>query len=780
MRLPSLSQLSTRLGLLYTGLFAAALLAVAAATFALVGRTAERQVTGELVASGTVFDRLWAQRTAQLGGAAGLLARDFGFRAAVATGDRATIESALTNLRERLHVPTAFVVGQDGAVTGLADPRTRAEAAALWQALDAGQLSGVTTLGGAARHVIAAPVMAPMLAGWVVFATDLDAREMRSLEQLSSIPISAAVFQRRGRGWVDATSGRAASPALARFVDASLAGGGPADVAGSGGIAIALAKRLPTMAGAPASALVLRYPLAQALGNLRQLQLLIAAVGLLGLLATLIGTWRIARSITRPIALLDRAAGQLAAGAAVAVPVERDDEIGRLAGSFNRMAADIAERERQITHLAFNDVLTGLPNRALFHDQLDRELRQVERGGGTLALLCLDLDDFKLVNDTLGHPIGDELLRRVAQRLTDSLGDAFVARLGGDEFVVIARPDADHPVERLAQRALEVIAAPIVIDGHHVAPGASIGIALAPADGTDAGTLLKNADLALYRAKDLGRRTFSFFEAELDERAQERRRLEADLRVAIREGQFELHFQPLFDLDRNRIGSFEALLRWNHPTRGRVGPIEFIPLAEETGLIVEIGAWVMREACAKARAWPEHVRVAVNVSTVQFRRPGLAEIVLQALLASGLEPARLELEITESVFLDGTDKVLSLLHSLRALGVRIALDDFGTGYSSLSYLQSFPFDKLKIDRSFIVNLLTKPGAGAVVRAIADIGHALGMEVTAEGVEEREQLHELREHGCSSIQGYLFSRPIEAGDVAALLDSEVPQQTAAAA
>lgn len=772
--------LSTRLGLIYTGLFGLALAVIAASTYALVARNAEKQVTGELVATGTVFDRLWAQRTAQLGGAAGLLARDFGFRAAVATGDRATVESALNNLRDRLHVPVAFYVGEDGGVTGLADPRARADAAALWQALDAGQVTGVVQLGGAARHVIAAPVLAPALAGWVVFATDLDAREMRGLERLSSIPIEAAVLQRRGDGaWADAAGGAVADPRLSRFVDRSLAGAGPAEVRGPDGTAIAVAKRLPTMAGAPPSALVLRYPLARALANLRQLQLLIATVGLAGLLATLFGTWRIARSITRPIAMLDHAAGRLASGADAAVPVERDDELGRLAASFNRMAADIAERERQITHLAFNDVLTGLPNRALFGEQLDRELRLAERNGSTLALLCLDLDDFKLVNDTLGHPVGDELLRRLAKRLTNSLGDAFIARLGGDEFVVVARPDADHPVERLAQRALEVIAAPLTIDGHQVTTGASIGIALAPADGTDAGTLLRNADLALYRAKELGRRTYSFFEAELDERAQARRRLEADLRIAIREGQFELHFQPLFDLDKNRIGSFEALIRWRHPTRGMVPPNDFITLAEETGLIVDIGAWVLREACTRATQWPEHVRVAVNVSTVQFRRPGLSEIVMQALATSGLDPHRLELEITESVFLDGTDTVLTLLHSLRALGVRIALDDFGTGYSSLSYLQSFPFDKLKIDRSFIVNLLTKPGAGAIVRAIADIGHALGMEITAEGVEEREQLAELREHGCSSIQGYLFSRPIDANAIAALLASEAPQRTAAA-
>ena len=301
------------------------------------------------------------------------------------------------------------------------------------------------------------------------------------------------------------------------------------------------------------------------------------------------------------------------------------------------------------------------------------------------------------------------------------MGEAFVARLGGDEFVIVART-ADHAeTERLARRTLALLEAPLQIDGHHVATAVSIGIAIAPGDGRDSGTLLKNADLALYRAKELGRRTFSFFEAALDERAQARRQLEADLREAVHEGQFSLHFQPLFDLADNRIGSFEALLRWRHPVRGLVSPVEFVPLAEETGLIVEIGAWVLREACAQAMTWPAHVRVAVNVSSVQFRRPGLGDVVLQALTQSGLAPARLELEITESIFLT--------LARLRA-GL--------------------------------------PRAGAIVRAITDIGHALGMEITAEGVEEDEQLAELRGHGCSSIQGYLFSRPVEAGAVMGLL------------
>jgi diguanylate cyclase (GGDEF)-like protein len=771
--LPRFRHLRTKLTVLYAGLFGLAMLGAAIMLFAIVERNATRQVQSELVASSTVFDRLWAQRTAQLGGAAGLLARDFGFRAAVATNDGETIGSALDNLRQRMGVPIAFLVRADGQVVGLSNPKSAADAAKLWQAFDAGEMTGVVELDGAARHVIAAPIMAPDLLGWVVFATNLDATEMQGLQRLSSIPIEAAVFQHRADGWFNASRRTAADPAIAAFIAKSAKNDQPATVTTAQGTAVALANPLPVLAGAPESVLVIRYPLDKALASYRQLQLAIALTGLFGLLVTMLATWRMAQSITRPITLLSAAAERLAAGAEASVPVEDNDELGQLGATFNRMAAGIAERERRITHLAFNDVLTGLPNRALFQEHLDLELKRRERNGGTIALLCLDLDDFKSINDTLGHPVGDALLRQVSENLAAEMSKCFIARLGGDEFVIVAEPEDAEEVERIARHALATIETPLVIEGHSVTPSASIGIALAPDDGEDARTLHKNADLALYRAKELGRRTFSFFEESLNARAQARRRMESDLRLAIQEGQFELYFQPLFDLAKNRIGSFEALMRWHHPERGMVSPVEFIPIAEETGLIVEIGAWALREACAQAMTWPDYIRVAVNVSSVQFRRPGLSEVVLQALLASGLAPNRLELEITESIFLEGSDATLKVLHSLRALGVRIALDDFGTGYSSLSYLQSFPFDKIKIDRSFIQDLLTRPGATAIVRAITDLAQALGMETTAEGVEESDQLAELRHHGCSSVQGYLFSRPIDPRAVTELLRDENP-------
>jgi diguanylate cyclase (GGDEF)-like protein len=533
----------------------------------------------------------------------------------------------------------------------------------------------------------------------------------------------------------------------------------------AGARSIALAKSLPTFSDREHAVLLLAYPKAEAMADARKLQLALGAMTLLGLLLVALATWRAAGRITQPLARLDEAAGRLASGEHVQVRVRGEDELARLANSFNEMVGKIAEREQRITQLAFNDVLTGLPNRTMFQQALEHYFRAAEAKGSQFALHCLDLDQFKVINDTLGHPAGDALLIEAANRVQEAARGNFVARLGGDEFVVLQTIDGDRDaIDRLAREILLTMARPLAVDGNQFVPSTSIGIAIAPEDGDDAGTLLRNADLALYRAKEAGRGTYAFFEQSLNERAQQRRQLEADLRLALERGEFELFYQPLFDLEQNRICSFEALLRWRHPTRGLVSPLEFVSVAEDTGLIVPIGAWVIREACARAARWPENVRVAVNVSAVQFHRGALQETILRALADSGLAPDRLEVEITESIFLDGGDATLRLLHALRALGVRIALDDFGTGYSSLSYLQSFPFDKLKIDRSFIQNLLTRDGASAIVHAITDLANALGIETTAEGVEETAQLVELRAHGCSSVQGFLFAEPMTVDDV----------------
>jgi diguanylate cyclase (GGDEF)-like protein len=762
----SFHSLSARLTVQFALLFAVAMLAVSAALYTFIAGSASREVESQLQSSGAVYDRLWQQRSHELQNAAQLLSRDFGFRAAVATADEATMRSALGNAATRLKVRTAFIITADGRVSAIDPTIGNGQAAALWEPLDAGRLTGVAVLAGRPRQLVAAPIMAPTLIGWVVFAADLDQREMRSLERLSAIPLHAAVLAKGTGTWAEAAGSMSVlGPTSAALAQSHVRSSAAFEMRVAGTPSITLAKPLPTFSDGDQAILLLAYPKAQALADARKLELALAVMTLLGLFAVAVATWRAAGKITQPLARLDHAAGRLASGEHVQVRVRGNDELARLAQSFNDMVGKIAEREQRITQLAFNDVLTGLPNRTMFQQQLEHLFRASEGSGALFALHCLDLDQFKVINDSLGHPAGDALLVEAGQRLLHAARGHFVARLGGDEFVVLQGVGDDRNViDRLARDILEAISRPLTIDGNELVPSTSIGIAISPDDGTEGETLLRNADLALYRAKEAGRGTFAFFEESLNERAQERRQLETDLRVALDQGQLELYYQPLFDLEHNRVCSFEALLRWNHPTRGQISPVDFIPIAEDTGLIVPIGAWVIREACAQAAGWPEHIRIAVNVSPVQFHRGALHETILRALAVSGLAPGRLEVEITESIFLEGSDATLKVLHSLRSLGVRVALDDFGTGYSSLSYLQSFPFDKLKIDRSFIQNLLTREGASAIVRAITELAHALNIETTAEGVEETAQLMELRAHGCSSVQGFLFAEPMTLADV----------------
>ena len=437
---------------------------------------------------------------------------------------------------------------------------------------------------------------------------------------------------------------------------------------------------------------------------------------------------------------------------------------------------DVTEQrkaEARITHMAHHDALTGLPNRVLFHDHLDETLLRVRRYAENLAVLCLDLDHFKDVNDTLGHAAGDRLLVEVADRLRVCLrGSDMAARFGGDEFALLQIGLAgQHEAGALAERIVTLLSEPYDIEGQQALIGASAGIALAPADGETAEQLLTNADIALYQAKEGGRGTFRFFEPGMDADLRARRTLELDLRKALAVGEFELYYQPLVTLETSVIYGFEALLRWHHPVRGMVAPAEFIPLAEETGLIVPIGEWVLRQACAGAAAWPDDLKVSVNFSPVQFKKGNLPQLVVAALASSGLPAERLELEITESTLLVESETNLATLHSLRALGVTIAMDDFGTGYSGLSYLRAFPFDRIKIDRSFISELGESRDCTAIVRAIADLGSHLGIPTLAEGAETEKQLAWVRETGCTEMQGYLFSRPIPASEIAKLLSSQ---------
>jgi len=456
--------------------------------------------------------------------------------------------------------------------------------------------------------------------------------------------------------------------------------------------------------------------------------------------------------------------------------VTRQPMIG---GGWVATHLDVTEQRRseaKITHMAQHDALTDLPNRVLLKERMAQALSATGQGGPSLAVLMLDLDRFKDINDTLGHPAGDALLQAVAARLRRCVSEtALIARLGGDEFAVIdfvTDPVAD--AGQLAEKIRTALSEAVDLGHHRVITTTSIGIAIAPRDGADSDEILRSADLALYSAKSRGRGSYRFFEPELDQLLQARRGLERDMRHALLNGEFELHYQPFINVASGETSGFEALLRWNHPQRGMIPPAKFIPLAEETGLIVPLGEWVLRTACAEAAKWPGDLKIAVNLSPAQFRSHELVPVVMRALASAGIAPQRLELEVTETAIIHDSEAVFTALGQLHDLGVRIALDDFGTGYSSLSFLQRFPFDKVKIDRSFVSELSAATDESRrIARAVVRFAVSLGKTTTAEGVETREQFDILRDDACAEVQGFHFSPPVQGAKVAQMIGERVP-------
>ncbi len=743
--------LRARIAALFMALLAGVMAVTVAITGSGVSLFAHAVAARDMAANARVFEQLIASRSGQLQDAAMVVAHDFGFRQAFALNDRATLGSALTSLGERTGAEVAGVVMLDGTVvTSPGAPPL--DGKALLPALDARLSSGVISLKGQLGLAVAAPIETPDLAGWLILAQPLGTRDLDALGRLSAVPIHASV----------------APASTLDPAQRNLGLGRIGELASPQGLQLVRLSALPSLQRGIEPRLILSHSLAQAMEAYRALNIVLIAIALVGTIAGLWLAFRVARSISHPLSQLAEAAQRYAGGTVAKVPVTGDAEVADLAQSFNAMVDAIEERERQIVHSALHDGLTGLPNRRFFIEKLDRAVARQTSTSRTMVVF-VDLDNFKIINDTLGHPAGDDLLRQAGQRLQEQFPDHMVARFGGDEFglLVTGLGEGADPAS-LARTIHTLLNAEVDIGGRTVQLTASFGVAVGPSDGASSDELLKNADLALYRAKNEDKGTYHFFEAALDEEARRRRQLELDLRSAVREGGFELHFQPLYSMAEQRLKGFEALIRWNHPQRGLISPAEFIPLAEETGLIVPIGEWVIRDACARAAAWPGNLSVAVNISPRQFTSPVLAQTIVQALAASGLPAARLELEITESIFIGNVERTLAMLHSMRSLGVRIALDDFGTGYSSLSYLRSFPFDKLKIDQSFVRDLGSDTSAAAIIRAITTLAAALGIETLAEGVELESTMEALRQEGCDLIQGYLVSRPVHFSEVADLV------------
>lgn len=754
--------LKVRIAVLYAGLFAAVLSCLVVIAGSALERFGEAAATADMKANARVFDELLNLRATEMRNSASVLSRDFGFRAAVATEDGKTIDSALASLKARSKSEAAFVVGLDGSLLGSGDARIP-NPETLWYPLDAGQDKGIIRLDDRLALAAAARIEAPDLIGWLVLAQPLDRNQLDQIADLAAVDVQARV-ERSGSlpDWLQ----QVRDGKVLEHTDAERS--------------LFHVSNLPALEEGLQPRLVLRHSLDASLAQYANLQYLLLALGFGSLILIVALSWRVARTVSEPLQMLDEATRLIGEGRDVELNVESDDEIGRLAKSFNAMVGAIEDRERRIIHVGLHDGLTGLPNRKLFVEQLEQSLSRL-REAEHLMLIYVDLDDFKVVNDTLGHPAGDALLRNLADTIRSELPDALVARLGGDEFaVMVDHVSSSQSLAAQVERIQASFDRSFMLDGTLTQCSASLGIAIAPGDGLDGTTLMKNADLALYRAKSEGKSTYHFFEPSLDEEARRRRQMELDLRLALRDGGFELYFQPLFSVSDERLNGFEALIRWPHPEQGMISPAEFIPLAEETGLIIPIGEWVIQEACRLAAEWPDNLSVAVNISPKQFSGQGLPQTILQALAHSGLHPSRLELEITESIFIANVERTLATLHSLRDLGVRIALDDFGTGYSSLSYLRSFPFDKVKIDRSFVQDLEKGGNSHAVIRAITTLADALGMETLAEGVESTEQLAALKREGCQYIQGYLFGRPMSASAINDLLQKDPSLQARFAA
>jgi diguanylate cyclase (GGDEF)-like protein len=769
-------QLRTKLTVLYAGLFSAALILVSLAVYAAISGDARGVVRGELLASGAAFDRIWEMRTGQLQASAALLSRDFGFREAVATRDEATIRSALENLRRRMGIDMAFIIGVDGQVIG-GDPKALSAASVqIMHALDVEDMpSGVLAVGGTPYQTIAAPVLSPTLVGWVVFASKLDKREMNALGRLSSIPLDATVVSRADRKvWTGpaGSGGLVGSAAFSRLIESALATKAPEprEFKTSAGVALTLVKPLKAIGDGAPAALVLSYPLARAMAPYQPLLATIVLTGALGVALMAWGSWILARSVTRPISVLDEAAHRLERGEDAEVKVETRDELGRLAASFNAMASEIRDRERRITDLALRDAETNLPNRLSLERAIEGLASEAAARGERVAFLAMGVDRFTHVRGAIGYTLAGQMMAGVGTALQllrprDLVGH-FSNGLVGVAFSVADLNEA-RLIGAQLQKALE---SPVNLDDTTVDVTLTVGLAVYPDHTDHPDQLINLGSVAVDQARDRNRR-LDLFDAKAYGDPAVKLSLMSDMLKAIDNGEIYLNLQPKFDLRQARTTGVEALVRWRHPVRGVVTPDEFIPLAEETGHIRALTDHVLAAAIreqAMLAAAGHVVSMSVNVSG---RLVGDLEFAEECLRLTQAAAGEICLEITETAVIDNPEMALQIIDRFASAGLKISIDDYGSGLSSLAYLKQIRAHELKIDKAFVMGMNSGQKDVLLVRSTIDLAHSLGLQVTAEGVETDVAQALLAGMGCDLAQGYLIARPMMLADLLEFLDQE---------
>jgi diguanylate cyclase len=756
------ASLRTRLTVLYAGLFGAAMILVSLAVFAAVSNNAERAVRDQLTSTGAVFDQVWALRSGRLQDGAGLLARDFGFRSAIASNDRETINSALENLKGRLNVDFAFMVGIDGSIIGENTPEVRAAADRIVTTLGEDIGSGVLTLGSDSYQAIAAPILSPVLAGWVVFARQLDQTEMRALESLSAIPIHAAVLHREENGWASSSGAHqlARSPQLSEIIDMSLGQPTSRDTAPqvklseSTGPSLAMVKSLESLDGGAPAVLLLRYPLALAMEAYRPLLTAVLVTGLLGIALVVWGSWALARSVTRPLLSLREAVRRLQAGERSHALVETHDEIGALAQGFNEMADEIAEREARILRQAMQDSETGLLNRPAYLDRLERLL--AAGGPGVMAAVTIGINRFEHVRGAIGYGPANEMVREIGRR-AGSLADGGVARLATSTLGFAFRAAGEAELQDRLLEILSQLEAPFALEGGMVDVHVSIGLAIHGRHADDPGLLIERAGIALAQAR-AGNQRIKAFDAQAYGDPAANLSLMSEMALAMEDGSLDLFYQPKLDLRTRRVSACEALIRWRHPVRGMLPPDLFIPMAEETGHIRALTDWVLVRAIADQVRMLEaghDVAVSINVSG---RLLGDMEFADRALEIAASAKGALCFEITETAVIENPQVAFEVIDRFAAAGIAVSIDDYGSGLSSLSYLKQIRADELKIDKAFVLSIDSSAKDALLVRSTIDLAHSLGLKVTAEGVETEAGLALLSAMGCDVAQGYLIGRP----------------------